>query len=192
MWDNWRLWQSAGEGCASAAGASLPANTQCWCAGGNPRGNCIFSYPWEDHKVTTYEIFSYQHLLVFSSDAGIILHRALDMRLIYWEHQNKVGKTGVPLGHVSVSFCNIRSVNFHLCHHKDARNKPHAHWCRCPQVSRNSPSWLNPTATVDEAWETAQHLLMVATLGIRPRCCCHCQCDFYLIPFIWNLPQTAK
>lgn len=124
MRDNWRLWQSAGEGCASAAGASLPANTQCWCAGGNPRGNCIFSYPWENHKVSTYGIFSYQHLLVFSSDAGIILHRALDMRLIYWEHQNKVGKTGVPLGHVSVSFCNIRSVNFHLCHYKDTRNKP--------------------------------------------------------------------
>lgn len=37
-------------------------------------------------------ILSYQHLLAFSSDADIILHRALEMRLIYWECQ-KEGKS---------------------------------------------------------------------------------------------------
>lgn len=40
-------------------------------------------------------ILSYQHLLAFSSDADIILHRALEMRLIYWEYQNE-GKTWAP------------------------------------------------------------------------------------------------
>lgn len=85
MRDNQRLWQRAADGCSSAAGASPSGRAQHCCAGGDPIGNHVFSYPREDHKVTTYAILSYQHLLAFSSDADIILHRALEMRLICWE-----------------------------------------------------------------------------------------------------------
>lgn len=49
-WDNRRLWQGADDGCAAAAGASPSGSTQRWCAGGDPIGNHVFSYPWEDHS----------------------------------------------------------------------------------------------------------------------------------------------
>lgn len=76
-------------GCSPAAGASPSGSAQhCW-AGGDPIGNHDFSSPWEDHKATTCGILSYQHLLAFSSDADIILHTALEMRLICWEHQHE-------------------------------------------------------------------------------------------------------
>lgn len=92
-WDRQRLWQGADDGWASAAGASPSGSAQHRCAGGDPVGNHVFSYPWEDHKVTTCTILGYQHLLAFSSsDADTILYRALEMRLIYWECQNE-GKT---------------------------------------------------------------------------------------------------
>lgn len=48
-------------------------------------------------------ILSYQHLLAFSSDADIILHRALEMRLIYWQCQ----KEGKSWGRAATGFSHL-------------------------------------------------------------------------------------
>lgn len=64
----------------------------------------ITSFPThEKTTVTTCMILSYQHLLAFSSDADMILHRALEMRLIYWECQ----KEGKSWGRAATGFSHL-------------------------------------------------------------------------------------
>lgn len=93
---------------------------------------------------------------MLSSDTHIILHRALEMRFIYWECESKEEKAGVPLQDVSVSFCNIRSMNFPMHRIKTPEQQSMGSMpssVSVPQVpSFSLPCGLEHTATAGREW----------------------------------------
>lgn len=174
-WDNRRLWQGADDVCAAAAGASLSGSTQHWCAGGNPIGNHVFSYPWEDHKVTTCDPQLSASACVFLTCYYTSQSPGSEINLLGVSERGKklesccnMFQSAFAISEVWISTCaTIRTWGYH----------------RISNMPQNKGSVLRSKRRGD---------ILAPMPGVVPKGRWLCRRHFYLLSFIWSQPPTGK